>query len=83
MGKAGGKKTGEKKEKTDENSGHYVINSSWLPERRPLERRTLAPKYAELIQITTLKSVKIQKQSSTLNFTQFSQPHKKDEVSWI
>ena len=33
-------KTGEKKEeeKTDENSGHYVIASS-----RPLERRTLAP----------------------------------------
>ena len=40
-------------------------------------------KHAELIQITTLKSVKIQKQSSTLNFTQFSQPHKKDQVSWI
>ena len=37
------KKTG-KKEKTDENSGHYVIPSSRPPERRPLERRTLAPK---------------------------------------
>ena len=41
--KTGEKKTG-KKEKTDENSGHYVIASSRLPERRPLERRTLAPK---------------------------------------
>ena len=37
------KKTGEKKENTDENSGHYVIASSRPPERRPLERRTLAP----------------------------------------
>ena len=40
------KKTGEKKEKkekTDENSGHYVIASSRLPKRQPLERRTLAP----------------------------------------
>ena len=33
-----------KKENTDENSGHYVIASSQPPERRPLERRTLAPK---------------------------------------
>ena len=43
-----GKKTGggkrEKKEKTDENSGHYVIDISRPPERRPLERRTLVPK---------------------------------------
>jgi len=38
-----GKKNG-KKENTDENSGHYVIASSRLPKRRPLERRTLAPK---------------------------------------
>ena len=38
-----GKKKKKKKEKTDENSGHYVIASSWLPERRPLERRTLVP----------------------------------------
>ena len=41
-----GKKTGEKKKKkknTDENSGHYVVASSRPPERRPLERRTLAP----------------------------------------
>ena len=37
-------KTGGEKEKTDENSGHYVIASSRPPERRPLERRTLAPK---------------------------------------
>ena len=45
-GEKRGKKTGKKKEKekTDENSGHYVIASSRPPERRPLERRTLAPK---------------------------------------
>ena len=48
-GRDGGKNGGEKerqkkKENTDENSGHYVIASSRLPERRPLERRTLAPK---------------------------------------
>ena len=30
-------------EKTDENSGHYVIASSRLPEQQPLERRTLVP----------------------------------------
>ena len=43
-GKNGGKKKREKKrEKTDGNSGHYVIASSRPPERRPLERRTLAP----------------------------------------
>ena len=41
MRKKRGKKWG-KKEKTDENSGHYVIASSRPPERRPLERRTLA-----------------------------------------
>ena len=39
-GKNGGKK---RRENTDENSGHYVIASSRPPERRPLERRTLAP----------------------------------------
>ena len=39
------KKTGGKKEKTDENSGHYVIASSRPPECRPLERRALVPKY--------------------------------------
>ena len=33
-----------KREKTDENTGHYIIASSRPPERRPLERRTLAPK---------------------------------------
>merc|ERR1711954_296698 len=38
------KKREKKREKTDENSGHYVIASSRPPERRPLERRTLAPK---------------------------------------
>ena len=37
------KKTG-KKEKTDENSDHYVIASSRPPERQPLDCRTLAPK---------------------------------------
>ena len=43
-GEKRGKKNGEKKkENTDENSGHYIIASSRLPERRPLERRTLAP----------------------------------------
>ena len=31
-------------EKTDDYSGHYVIASSRPPERRTLERRTLAPK---------------------------------------
>ena len=40
-----GEKTGEKEyEKNDENSGHYVIASSQLPEHRPLERRMLVPK---------------------------------------
>ena len=45
-GRDGEKKNGKKKEKekTDENSGHYVIASSWLPERRPLERRTIVTK---------------------------------------
>ena len=49
----GGKKTGEKKEKTDENSGHYVVASSRPPERRPLERRTLVPKchLSELLKV--------------------------------
>ena len=40
-GRNGG--NGKKKEKTDENSGHYVIASSRPPERQPLERNTLAP----------------------------------------
>ena len=50
-GKKRGKKNGEKKkrEKTDENSGHYAIASSRPPERRPLERRTLAPIWAKKI----------------------------------
>ena len=39
------KENGEKKKKTDENSGHYVIASS-----RTLERRTLAPKNELLAQ---------------------------------
>ena len=40
-----GEKNGEeKKEKTDENSGHYVIASSWLPKRQLLERHSLVPK---------------------------------------
>ena len=41
-----GKRKEEKneKEKNGVFSGHYVIASSRLPERRPLERRTLTPK---------------------------------------
>ena len=34
----------QKEEKTDDYSGHYIIASSWPPERRPLERRTLVLK---------------------------------------
>ena len=41
--KNGGKKGEKRKEKMDENSGHYVVASSRPPERRPLERCTLAP----------------------------------------
>ena len=37
------KKEKEKKEKNGVFSGHYVIASSLLPERRLLERRTLVP----------------------------------------
>ena len=33
----------KRKEKNVVFSGHYVIASSWPPERRPLERRTLVP----------------------------------------
>ena len=43
-GKTGGKKREKKREKTDEKSGKYIIARRGLPERRPLERRTLAPK---------------------------------------
>ena len=39
-----GRDGGGKKEKTEENSGHYVIASSRPPERQPLERRTPVPK---------------------------------------
>ena len=35
------------KEKTDENSGHYIIASSRPPKRWPLERRMLVPKNGE------------------------------------
>ena len=42
-GEKQGKKTGKIEEKTDGYSGHYVIASSRLPERRPLERCTLVP----------------------------------------
>ena len=48
-GTGGEKKTEKKEEKTDENSGHYVIASSRPPERRPLERRTLAPKCKKIL----------------------------------
>ena len=47
--KNGEKKRGKKREKTDDYSGHYIIASSRLPERRPLERRTLAPKLANCL----------------------------------
>ena len=33
----------KREEKTDDYSGHYVIASSWPPDRLPLERRTLVP----------------------------------------
>ena len=39
----GKKKKKKKEEKNGVFSGHYVIASSRQPERRPLERRTLAP----------------------------------------
>ena len=39
---------GERKEKTDENSGHYMIASSWPPERRTLEHHKLMPKEDDL-----------------------------------
>ena len=42
-----GAKNGGGEEKTDENSGHYVIASSRPPERQPLERRTLILKVSE------------------------------------
>ena len=37
------KRKEKRKEKNGVFSGHYVIASSLLPERRPLERRTLVP----------------------------------------
>ena len=40
-GRNGGKK--RKKEKTDGDSGHYIIASSRPPKRQQLERRTLVP----------------------------------------
>ena len=40
-GRDGGE-TGKKEENTD---GHYVIASSWPPEFRPLERRTVRQKW--------------------------------------
>ena len=66
-GRDGGKreKNWKKKEKTDENSGHYVIASSRPPECRPLERRTLAPKLASknihYISLLTYRNVSIYK----------------------
>ena len=36
-------KWSKRKEKTDDYSGHYVIASSRLPDRRPLECRMLVP----------------------------------------
>ena len=56
-GKMGGKRGEkiEKKEKTDENSGHYVIASSQPPEWRWLERRTLVPIKYLLITIKLIR----------------------------
>ena len=42
-GRDGGKKTGKKREKIDENSGHYVIARSQPSKRQLLECRTLVP----------------------------------------
>ena len=42
------KKTEKKGEKTDDYSGNYVIASSRLPERQPLERHTLVPIFMQL-----------------------------------
>ena len=42
-GEKKGEKMGKKGEKTDDYIGHYVIASSWPPERQPLERRPLVP----------------------------------------
>ena len=61
-GRDGGKKTGKKEEKTDENSGHYVIASS-----RPLERRTLAPKTNKV----HLMIIKESKESNSFIFFSF------------
>ena len=46
-------KTGEenREEKSDENSRLYVIAGSRPPERRPLERRTLAPKFVGIVEV--------------------------------
>ena len=46
--KKNGKNGVEKKEKTDDYSGHYVIASSRPPECRPLERRLLVPKWTQV-----------------------------------
>ena len=52
-----GKKKNPEKEKNYENSGHYVIASSRPPERRPLERRTLAPKEKRIMKIVATTSL--------------------------
>ena len=50
-GRDGGEKNGKKREKIDDYSGHYVIDSSRPTERRPLERRTLVPICSKLIDL--------------------------------
>ena len=50
----------KEEEKTDENSGHYVIASSRPPERRPLERRMLAPKRSMDTQAQEVVNVRAQ-----------------------
>ena len=49
-GRDGEKKTGGKKKKTDDYSGHYVIASSRLPKRRPLECHTIVQKLRDIQQ---------------------------------
>ena len=51
-----GKKQWKKEKKNDENSGHYIIDSSWPPERRMLERRTLECRTLERRTLVPLKT---------------------------
>ena len=49
------KKKKRKKEKNGVFSGHYVIASSQLPKRWPLERRTLMPIYLQILKYQLYK----------------------------